>query len=276
LSFGQFEGFFVDTCILLPQALDAVMKACSEFLKEYSSRCILSSSVKKEGLELIERSYNTIVTYFQSAIKPYLIAKGVKELSNRDGKLIADFFVEQKAQFSHLPYKRTNIQYELISTIETYVASQLHSLKNGEKMPIDVFLGAVTAELAIAKREMGAPFRGLRCEEIKPRDSVTSAIVIGAIMKNPDDAYHLASALEFQFSRNKWVIFVTTDQEDILSKAPELEEMFLRCSRPEWAMDYHSDLTKNKAPIEHAKEKHDCTLRQQRVIDAIGISATPK
>lgn len=268
MSFGQFEGFFVDTCVLLPKPLDAVTKACDKFLKEHASKCIVSSSIKKEGLDLIERAYASVVQYFQSTLKPYLIAKGVTELTKNDGILLADFFTEQKAQFRKLPYKRSNIQYELINTIENYTALSLHSLGN-EQIPLDVFLGAITAELAIAKREMGASFRGLRCEDIKPRNSVISAVVLGTLMTNSDDAYHLASALEFQFSINKWVIFVTTDQKDILDKAPELEEMFLKCSQPEWAPDYHAGLTRRKAPVEHMKDCKPYTARQQRMVDAL-------
>lgn len=275
MSFGQFEGFFLDTCVLLPHPLESIMKACSDFLKEAASQCIISSSVKTEALELIEHSHNVIVSFIHDPLKSYLKSKGIKELGNRDGKIIADFFSEQKAQLGKLHYKRSNIQNEILGAVENYVASQLHSLKDGKKLPIGIFLPVLAAELAIVKHNMEAPFKGgIRCEEIEPNDSVVSAVVIGAIMGNEKDALHLASALQYQFRRNKWVIFVTTDQKDILNREIELREIFLQCSRPEWALDYQRETTKNKAPIEHVQDIKSYTAKQNRILDAMKKAVT--
>jgi hypothetical protein len=275
LSFGQFEGFFLDTCILLPHPLESMMKACSDFLNEAASQCIISSSVKTEALELIEHSHNVIVTFIHDPLKSYLESKGIKELGNRDGKIIADFFSEQKAQLRKLPYKRSNIQNEILGAVENYVASQLHSLKEGKKLPTSIFLPALAAELAIVKHKMEAPFKGgIRCEEIQPDDSVVSALVLCTIMRNYKDAHHLASALQYQFRRNKWVIFVTTDQNDILDKDTELKEIFLQCSRPEWALDFRREVTKNKAPLEHVQDIKSYTGKQSQILDAMKKAVT--
>lgn len=270
MSFGQFGGFIVDTCVLLPQPLESMIKSSSTFLKEAASECILLSSVKKEALDLIEKAHDIVVSYIHNNLKAYLDGKGIKELSNRDGKILADFFSEQRVQLKKLPYKRSNIQSEILGAIENYVASQLHSLKNGQNLPINVFLPAVAAELAVTKHTLEAPFRGLRYIDIQPKNSIISAIVIGAMIKNSNDALHLASALEYQFQCNKWVIFVTTDQEDILSKEKELREMFLQCSRPEWALDYKREITKNKAPLEYARDIKSLTANQRSILSAIG------
>ncbi len=270
MSFGQFEGFFLDTCILLPQPLESMIRACSDFLKQAGSQCIISSSVKKEALDLIERSHNVIVTFIHDPMKSYLSSKGINEVCNRDGKIFADFFAEQKALLRNLPHERSNIQNEIIGAIESYVASQLHSLKDGEKMPISIFLPAISAELGIIRHDMEAPFKGgIRCEQIQPDASIVSAVVIGTIMSNDKDAVHLASALQYQFQCNKWTVFVTADQKDILSKETELEEMFLQCSRPEWALDYHRELTKQKAPIQHVQDIKTYTAKQNRLLNAV-------
>jgi len=196
LSFGQFEGFFLDTCILLPHPLESMMKACSDFLKEAASQCIISSSIKTEALDLIERSHIVIVLFIHDPLKSYLESKGIKELGNRDGKIIADFFSEQKAQLRKHHYTKSNIQNEILGAIENYVASQLHSLKKGKKLPIGIFLPALAAELAVVKHKMEAPFKGgIRCEEIKPNDSVLSAVVISAIMGNEQRARCPSSCL---------------------------------------------------------------------------------
>ncbi len=248
-----------------------MMKACSDFIKETASRCIISSSVKKEAFDLISRAHNAILLNFHSKLKPFLVAKGIKEITNREGQVFADFFAEQKAQFRKLPYKKSNIQYEILEAMESYIASQVHSLESGHKLPVDFFFAAVASELAVKKHDLEAPFKGVRCEEIQPRDSLSSAIVIGSLLKNPDDAVHLASALEYQFSNNKWVIFVTTDQHEILDRALKFKEMFLQCSRPEWALDYHRELTKKEAPLDHVKNIGTSTICQQRVLDALSL-----
>lgn len=284
LSVGQVEGFFLDTCILLPMPLVAVMETCSRFMKEASGKCFLSSSVKKEGLELIEKSHDTIVLNFHEKLKPYLEKVGINEISNRDGELLANFYAEQKAEFRKLPPKRTNLPNEILNSIEGYVATQLHSIEDGEKIPADYFLAAISMQLAIVKHELESPFRGTNVREIQPLDSFYSAVSVGSLsegpvegrlLKNQADITHLASALEYQFRNNKWVIFVTTDQDEILSRAVQFGEMFLRCSKPEWAVDYYQKMTREKAPLQHLKEIQNSTNRQKAVIDAVKSMIEP-
>jgi len=278
LSVGQIEGFFVDTCILLPKPLEAAIQTCSRFMKEASGKCFLSSSVKKEGLELIEASHDTIVQNFHAKLKPYLEKKGVMEITNRDGELFANFFAEQKAEFRKLPPKRTNVPNEILSAIESYVANQLHSIEDGQKIPADYFLAAISMQLAVVKHELELPFRGSNVKEIQPVDSFYSAIAVGSmsedhmhknVLRNEADITHLASALEYQFRSNKWVIFVTTDQDEILSRALQFKEMFLQCSKPEWALDYYVTMTRDKAPLAHLKDVEKPTSRQKLVVNAL-------
>jgi hypothetical protein len=270
LSFGQFAGFFLDTCILLPHPLESMIKACSDFIKQAGSNCVISSSVKTEALDLIQRSHNVIVSFIHNPLQTHLESKGIHEVCNRDGKIFADFFAERKAELKKLPYARSNIQSEILGAIENYVATQLHSLKDGEKMPINIFLPAIASELGMIKHDMEAPFKGgIRCEEISANDSIVSAVVIGAILTNEKDALHLASALQYQFQSNKWALFVTADQQDILSKEAELKEMFLQCSRPEWALDYQRELSKQKAPIQYVQDIKVLTPKQKRLLDAV-------
>jgi len=270
LSFGQVEGFFVDSCILLPQPIESLEASCADFLKEAAKRCILCSSVKKEAFKLIEDSYSIIVSTFRSNLKPFLEKHGIKELTNKHGTFLAQFFSERKRNLKKTHPLRSRVRNEMIGTIETYVASRLHSLKDGLKIPIDDFLAAMITELTIKKHSLQAPFLGLRCVDVVPDNSIVSLIVLGALIRNPNDARHLASALTHQFQRNKWVIFVTTDETDILSKEKEIFEIFaLQCSKPEWALDYYRDMTRMKSPIEHFREIHDYSERQKEFGETI-------
>ncbi len=217
-------------------------------------------------LEEVLANFKSICT----RLKSYLKSKGIEEISNRDGRIFADFFTTQKVQLRKLSDERSNIQNEILGAIENYVASQLHSLKDGEKMPISIFLPAISAELGIIRHDMEKPFKGgIKCEQIQADNSIMSAVVIGTIMTNDKDAIHLASVLQHQFQCNRWTIFVTTDQKDILSKEIELKEMFLQCSRPEWALDYQRELTKEKTPIQHVQEIKTYTKKQKSLLDAV-------
>ena len=95
MPFGQVNGFFVDCCILLPQSSASREKGCRDFIKEAGNRCILSSSVKKEALDLISNAHKAVVQNFQSKLRPYLEKKGLKEVSNRDFQVFAEFFTSE-------------------------------------------------------------------------------------------------------------------------------------------------------------------------------------
>ena len=261
-------GIDVDS---FPHASASREKGCQDFIKEAGSRCILSSSVKKEAFDLIDKAHKTIIMHFQSKLRPYLEKKGLTKISNKNGQIFAEFFTRQKMEFSKLPDSktRTGIQSEILNAIENYVANQLHSIETGKSYSLDVFLGAISAELSIKRNSIEKPFRGLKSLEIEPIDDVKKTIVEGSGLKNTLDAEHLASAFQYQFSENMWIVFVTTDQKDVLDKTAEFNEMFLLCSRPEWAMDFSKTLTRNKAPIEHIKGIKNPTMRQKKVTKTV-------
>jgi hypothetical protein len=263
------EGFFLDACVLLPHPLEAMSKACTNFLKEAASLCFLSSSVRKEAFDLIEQSHDIIIVNLHDKLKPFFEANKIEKLTNKDGKIIADFFSEQKSEIKRQSHKRSNIPNEILGAVENFVATSLHSLEDGEKLSITDFLAALTTELAIIKHSLEAPFKGIKLVDITPNDSIRSAIIISIILTNLKDADHLSSALEHQFRQNKWIIFVTTDDTHILSKEPSLREIFLQCSKPEWAFDYYRDITKRKSPMQHVREMKTYTNRQKQIINAM-------
>lgn len=253
MSFGQVEGFCVDVCVLLPHSITSISQSCLNFLKENAARCILFSTVKKEAIELIDTSYNIIASDLRSNLKPFLESKGITKLNNKQGKIMAEFFRGRRRELKKR--KKSNVSREMIAAIEYYVAARLHSLKVGESIEIDDFIALLITELSIKKHELKAPFKGIREEKITPDDSIISQIVLGTQIRNPKDIRHLASALIYQFQKNKWIIFVTTDETEILSNEEELSKTFtLQCSSPEWATDYYREMTKLKAPIQFFQE----------------------
>lgn len=264
MSFGQFGGFFLDSCVLLPHSLESITKACSAFLKENGDRCLLCSTVEDEALNLIERSYLLIIRDFRSKLKPFLERQGVKKLTNRNGRIFSRFFSEEKWSLKVKVPQRTGVRNEIMGTIENYVAQRLHSLKDGQKIQVDNFIAAMMTELTAVKHKLQAPFKCMKTVNIIPDAPIVSLIILGAPLANPHDAEHLASAVKYQVQQNKWVIFVTYDERDILSKEISIHEIFaLQCSKPEWALDHYRYLTRLKSPIEHFRELSNYSDKQK-------------
>jgi mRNA-degrading endonuclease YafQ of YafQ-DinJ toxin-antitoxin module len=158
----------------------------------------------------------------------------------------------------------------MIGTVENYVASRLHALRSGERISVDNFLATLITELTVKKHDLQAPFKGIKAVEITPDASLISQIVLRTLILNQEDAKHLASALTYQLQMNKWILFVTTDETEILSREQELFEIFaLQCSSPEWASDYYSDMTKLKAPIEYFREIRNYSNGQREFAETV-------
>jgi hypothetical protein len=270
MSFGQVEGFFVDSCVLLPHALESVRRSSEAFLKESASRCMISSSVKKEAIDLIEKAYTIIVSDFRSTLKPFLQQQGITAITKRHGKLLGDFFAERKKSVRLQLPTRSNVPNEIIGATENYVSSQLHSLENSANIAADDFLGSLITNLTIVRHELKAPFMGLKGIDIDPDTTITSLMILKTLIANPNDVNHLVSALMYQFRTNKWIIFVTVDETEILARQVRIFEIFaLQCTKPNWASDYYGSMTRLKSPVQHYQDIHNYTVEQKEFAEKI-------
>lgn len=251
-------------------------KSCSTFLKENAQRCVLCSTVKAESLDLIERSHSLVVSNLRSGLKPFLKKHGIEQLTNRDGVIFARFFRERKRDLRIKFPVRTNVPREILGAIESYVASKLHSLKDGFKMPVENFLATMMIELASIKHNLQAPFKSMKLLEIVPDDSIVSLIIAGTLLTKPrralnlNDAKHLASAVEHQFRENKWAIFITNDENDILCREARIfEACALHCSKPDWAFDHYCSITRLKSPIEYFRDLPNLSSKHKKLAETI-------
>jgi hypothetical protein len=73
------------------------------------------SSVMKEAFDLIERCHTIIVSDFRSNLKPFLEKHGKSELSNRDGRIVAQFFSERKDSLRMMQPERSNVRNEILN-----------------------------------------------------------------------------------------------------------------------------------------------------------------
>ena len=263
MPFGQVAGYFLDTCVLLPHSLESISDACSEFLNKAGKQCFISSSVKAEALSLSKEAYSVICGNFRSILKPALERSGIKRITNRDGKVLAKIFSDLKRQTGIVLPTRSNVRNELLGAIENFVCNKVHSMKDESFISIDDLLAGGLAELEKAKYEIEKPFKTTPTIEITPNNKITSMVLLKTLIINERDVENLASALESQYQLNKWVIFVTIDEKDILSKEEELWEIFgLQCTKPGWALDFLNDMTKLKSPVETYQEKSEYSDKQ--------------
>lgn len=216
---------------------------------------MVSSSVKTEGLDLIDRSYSVVIEEIKKHLKPFLNQQRINDITNKQGRLFAEFFSQRRKIIKKIHKTRSNVPNELLGTIENYVASRLHSLKDGEKLNVDVFLGALVRELSIEKNKLKNPFLKLNCIAIKPDDALTCLVISKGKVAKRLDAEHLVSSILHQFTENEWMIFVTNDDDHVLNNKSQLLDIFaLQCSKPDWAIDYVNFLSHRKSPIKHYME----------------------
>jgi hypothetical protein len=251
LVFGQVAGFFLDSCILLPQSLNATQDACNDFLNN-DKHCFISQSVQDEVSELSKECYDTVCTTIRHYLKPALALKGITEITNKNGIIVATVFSEQKKRLKKEVPIKSNVRGELVGAIENYIAHKIHQLKDTETLSINDFLAIALTELENARYTIEKPFKSVKVKHVIPDETLTSLPSLNSLIKNDKDVRHIASAIMYQFQINQWVIFVTNDGQDILSNNKDIWELFaLQCSSPVWALDYHREITKQQTPVEY-------------------------
>lgn len=269
MTFGQVAGFFLDSCVLLPQSLESTYEACSNLISE-DKPCFVSQSIKDEGLLLSKECFTVISTTLRYYLKPALERNGINEITKKDGKTIARVFSDQKKRIIKEFPTKSNVRGELVGILENYMAKRVHSLKETDSLPIDDLLANALVELEKARYEIEKPFKKVETIYANPSSELTSFPPLKRLVNNQKDILHLASAVSYQFQVNKWVIFVTNDEKEILSNDKDLWEIFsLQCSKPSWALDYYQDLTKLESPVEYYRNKLIPTQEQREFGDII-------
>jgi hypothetical protein len=97
VSFGQIAGFFLDSCVLLPQSLASSREVCQKFLDE-TKDCFISQSVKDEVMQLSNKTCDTVITCIRHYMKPVLLREGLTSITRNNALVVANvFFARKKA-----------------------------------------------------------------------------------------------------------------------------------------------------------------------------------
>jgi len=267
LSSGKIDCFFLDACILLPQKNRRYAESCARFLKENSGRCRVSSSVKGTILSLLKDAYQWIVKDIQNGFFPYTERRNIKKVTGRDGLIFEQFFDERRRQLRSQgsPY----IYYEIVGRIEHWTALKVHEMRMGLSVKPEDFLASLTTEVSIIYEALRSPIEAIEGDQIAPSADLRTEVLAQGVTKM-EDIIHLASAIHYQFINNAWVVFVTFDEDHILSRKRPLSEVCaLHCSKPAYAHDHHVKLSRMKKPVQYYIDIQDYTSQQVSFAKAI-------
>jgi len=223
---------------------------------------------------MLDDAYDWVVNDIQQNFYPYLEKNRISELTNRDARIFEVFFHERRRQLAAL--SSPSMYFEIMGRIENWTVSQIHTIELGRKIKADVFLAAILTELSKVYENLKSPLDAIEVKNVSPKEKIKAHVVLQGVLKF-EDIEHLASAIQFQFENNIWVIFVTFDEKHILAHKDRLLEVCaLHCCKPDYAKDYARDLTREKPPIQYYQDISPRTVDQEKflqtTIQTLGIA----
>lgn len=225
---------------------------------------------------MLDNAYDWVAMEIKEKLYPYLLKDGIDKLTSRDARVFEIFFNQRRRQLTRI--RSPAMYYEILRRIEFWTVTRVHSIKLGTKIKAEVFLAALLSELSEVYDSLKAPLDAIEVKDITPKEEIESYVVSQGIHKF-EDINHLASATQFQFKNNVWVIFVTFDEKHILSHQRRLLEVCaLHCCKPHYAMDYARDLSRESPPIQYYASITPKSSKQKSFAETIetvlGVSIT--
>lgn len=241
--------YFLDACILLPQKNKRYAESCDDFLKQARSNCYTSSSVKDTILSLLKDAYDWITKEIQANLFSYMMKTKLAKVTSRDGLAFEGFFHEIREDMRK--EGATYIYYEMVGQIESWIVSQLRLITLGMSINSEDFLAGITLRFSEIYEILKSSIDVVESKQISPNPLINSEVALRKV-KKIEDIMNLASAIDYQFRNNVWVIFVTFDEDDILShKVALFDVCALCCSKPMYAPDHFAKFSRMGRPISH-------------------------
>jgi hypothetical protein len=266
--------FFADVCLLLPQTNrpEINVELTNEIL--HGGSCYISSSVKEKFVESLDNTYDYIVKDLRDNLPKYFESIHCAKVSDVDGLLFEVFFAERRRQLGK--ERKTSLHFIIEAHIESWIVNLIHSLKRGTKVQVQDLLSAIFRELSNKYEELKSPVETLDVIDIVPKGQLKANLLLQGI-ENEEDEEHIASAIEYQYTKNKWVIFLTYDERHILHCAHNLREnCTFYVSKPIYANDHRRNLSKEPAPVSYFKQIKNPTDKQKNfskvLSDKLGIT----
>jgi len=205
---------------------------------------------------MLNHAYDWVAGEIQKELYPYLQKNKIDHLTCRKARILEGFFNERRRQLA--AFRSPAIYYEMLQRVEHWTVARIHTIELGRKINVDIFLTWFLSELSRVYEVLKAPLDAIEVKNITPKEEIKAQVVLQGVRKF-EDIDHLASAIQYQFTNNEWVIFVTFDEKHILLHQKRLlENCALHCCKPDYALDYARDITRENPPtqfFEHIKPK---------------------
>lgn len=241
--------YFLDACILLPQKNKRYAESCEDFLKQTKSNCYVSSSVKNTILSLLKDAYDRITKEIQANLFSYMMKSKLAKVTSRDGLAFEGFFHEMREDMRK--EGATYVYYEMIGQIESWIVSQLRLITLGRSISCEDFLAGITLRFSEIYEMLKSSIDIVESKEISPHPLIQSEVTLRKV-KKIEDIVNLACAIDYEFRNNVWVVFVTFDEDDILSNKEALFDVCaLCCSKPMYAQDHFAKFSRMGRPISY-------------------------
>lgn len=265
--------FFLDSCILLPQSREEWAKSIKAFLEKKVAPHYVSSSVKAECLRTITRIFVWMIEDIKEKMQDFLDKSGVDKITRNDALLFEPYFEERR---DYLRSKGSQAYlFKIQNVIERWLIRYVKEIPYGKDVKLDLFVAYLGSELTRIYEEILSQVEMVEEKSISPTAELRSYLAQHGIWKFPDQD-HIASCIQYQYDKDIWVIFVTSDERSILSYRKFLQRnCCLHCTKPDYAVDRCESLRKkeNLSPIGYFKQLKDYTSAQADFAKSL-LSAT--
>ena len=253
--------------IILPQPWVDRIESADKFLKDAGNKCYLSSSVVKECNEILNDIYNWLVKDIRDNFKKFLNENGIQEIKRNSALTFERFFEQRKRQLAEKPDYYFLIQEE----IEHWIIQYIKSIGAGKAVSSIAFANFLNAKITEIYEAISSKVEALDEIKIEPQPSV-KAFLLQHGLKHEEDMNHLASAIQYQFVNNCWVVFVSFEGKSVLNFRDYLfRNSLFNLAKPDYAIDKLTSLLSdsNKPPVDSYRSIVKLTDHQERFVKAI-------
>ena len=217
-------------------------------VKEYSIRCLVSSSVAEEG----ENKLDEIINFVGGVLRELIIAFKAKsvtaqvpidrlELKRNDALFFEQFFMDRFRQITEAG-RRDGLIRRLREVEVTIIQLFEEKMLGRESMLLGELMREITTEVIRVSHDLKSRYRQMLSDyeyiEITP-DPILLEKAKKLGLASPGDADHIASAATYARQEGIRVVFVSLDYKDIVGRSRKIRrELNVHCSDPLYAV-YH-------------------------------------
>jgi hypothetical protein len=236
------------------------LESIEKFLQTSGYEFNISSSVKKETEETLDKIYTWLQNDIKEHFSAFLHKQEAKGITRKDILLFEPFFEERRNEL-----KGTPAYFFLITEhIEHWLVEYIKAIPYGKTVEFDVFLSTLSREINEVYEALLSKIEAFEEKDISPQPSLRTYLLLHGIRQERDQD-HLASVIQFQYESDCWVVFVTIDRKTILQHRKNLmHNCALHCSKPDYAKERLEQLSsKGESPMQFFRNLQETSQKQR-------------